>query len=333
MVYDPVRQRVLLFGGNVFRTTGNTLSNELWEWNGTAWTPTTYVAGTVNVSAPISGNGAGSALGLSYGSGLTVSGGALVPDFGTTSGKTAQGNDSRFPPAPSSAGRVLYDSGTAWTALAAGTSGQLLRGGSTPAWTTALTNGQILIGSTGSSPVAASLTNGGGITATGGAGTITLGSSAGGDIAGTVASATVGGLQGQLPVDHALRAPDQVRALQDGRGGEEGLDDVAGGLGIAGQPAVLEAPARSHAAGVGAAVAHVLGVAQPVDGALQMGAMLALGLTRRAGQVAQHQAEVTGTPGFVAQGEIDEGAGIHAFVCLVQALSARPLGSGTWLTT
>ena len=41
----------------------------------------------------------------------------------------------------------------------------------------------------------------------------------------------------------------------------------------------------------------------------------------------------TGTPRLVAQGEIDEGAGIHAFVCLVQALSARPLGSGTWLTT
>lgn len=202
---------VTRINGTALGTLTGATNGQALAWNGTAWTPTTYVAGTVNVSAPISGNGAGSALGLSYGSGLTVSGGALVPDFGTTSGKTAQGNDSRFPPAPSSAGRVLYDSGTAWTALAAGTSGQLLRGGSTPAWTTALTNGQILIGSTGSSPVAASLTNGGGITATGGAGTITLGSSAGGDIAGTVASATVGGLQGRT-VSNAAPSTGDVLA-------------------------------------------------------------------------------------------------------------------------
>lgn len=185
-------------------------NGEALAYNSTSgkWEPTTYVAGTVNVSAPITGNGAGSALGISCGSGLTISGGSLVPDFGTTSNKTAQGNDSRFNPAPSSAGRVLYDSGTAWTALAAGTAGQLLRGGSAPAWTTALTNGQILIGSTGSSPVAAAITGSGGITATSGAGSITLGSSAGGDLAGTLASATVGALQGRTVSNAAPNSGD-----------------------------------------------------------------------------------------------------------------------------
>jgi hypothetical protein len=54
-------------------------TGDLGTLTGTA--PVTYSSGTI---------------GLSVGAGLTTSSGALVPDFGTTSGKVAQGNDSRF---------------------------------------------------------------------------------------------------------------------------------------------------------------------------------------------------------------------------------------------
>ena len=79
---------------------------------------------------------------LTLGTGLTGSsfnGSADVTatvSYGSTSGTATQGNDSRLPPAPSSAGRVLYDSGSAWTALAAGSSGQLQQSGGAgaPSW-------------------------------------------------------------------------------------------------------------------------------------------------------------------------------------------------------
>lgn len=54
-------------------------TGDLGTLTGTA--PVTYSSGTI---------------GLSVGSGLATSAGALVPDFGTTSGKVAQGNDARF---------------------------------------------------------------------------------------------------------------------------------------------------------------------------------------------------------------------------------------------
>lgn len=56
-------------------------------------------ARTISTTAPLSGGGdlsANRTLSLSLGAGLVESGGNLVPDFGTGSGKVAQGNDSRF---------------------------------------------------------------------------------------------------------------------------------------------------------------------------------------------------------------------------------------------
>ena len=50
--------------------------------------------GSLAGTAPITY--ASNTIGLSVGAGLATSSGALVPDFGTTSGKVAQGNDSRF---------------------------------------------------------------------------------------------------------------------------------------------------------------------------------------------------------------------------------------------
>ena len=61
----------------------------------------------------------------------------------------------------------------------------------------------------------------------------------------------VGGLQRELPVDHLPGALDQFGPVEVLRRSDEGLDDVAGGLGIAGQPAILETPACGDAARVG----------------------------------------------------------------------------------
>jgi len=115
------------------------------------------------------------------------------------------------------------------------------------------------------------------------------------------------GLQGEFPVDHFMGAPDQFRAVEVFLSGDEGLDNVAGGLGIARQPAVLEAPAGGDASRVGLVLAHILRAAQPVDGAAQVGAVILFGLTCRPGDVLHHQAQVAALPGFVTQRELEEG--------------------------
>lgn len=107
----------------------------------TATAPLTIAATT---SADLS---ADRTVALSIGSGLTTSGGALVPDFGTAAGKVAQGNDTRIvgavqtgdarlPATPSAAGRILIDTGAAVGYTAAGTANQVLvsQGAAAPIW-------------------------------------------------------------------------------------------------------------------------------------------------------------------------------------------------------
>lgn len=53
---------------------------------------------------------------------------------GTSSSTVAIGNDSRFNPVPSGAGKMLYDNASAYVSLAAGTTSQVLIGGPTPAF-------------------------------------------------------------------------------------------------------------------------------------------------------------------------------------------------------
>ncbi len=96
------------------------------------------------------------------GTGTTASGsvslggsGSVNVTYGTSSNTATQGNDTRLPPAPSTQGRLLYDTGSAWTALATGTAGQLLRTGgaaanpawSTPVWPNAATTGDLVYAS------------------------------------------------------------------------------------------------------------------------------------------------------------------------------------------
>lgn len=66
----------------------------------------------LGVAAPL-GISAGN-IGLSVGSGLILSSGNLVPDFGTGAGQVARGNDSRFPASACAAGQVNRWDGTAW---------------------------------------------------------------------------------------------------------------------------------------------------------------------------------------------------------------------------
>ncbi len=126
----------------------------------------------------------------------------------------------------------------------------------------------------------------------------------------------VGLLDRQLPVDHPPRARLQVRLAEPLRRLEEGLDDVAGGLGVARQPAVLEAPARGHAAGVVPAVAHVLRALQPVDRAFEVRAVVAHRLPAPGRELLQHQPQVQRAPGAIADRQVERysvhGTGIGA---------------------
>lgn len=73
--------------------------------------------------------------GLSGGGSVALGGStSLSVSYGTTSGTATQGNDTRLAPAPSGAGKMLYDTGTAYSALTAGSTGQVLVGGSAPSF-------------------------------------------------------------------------------------------------------------------------------------------------------------------------------------------------------
>lgn len=58
----------------------------------------------------------------------------LSPDFGSASGKVTEGNDVRLNPTPSVAGKIPYDTGSSYSETAAGTTSQVLIGGSTPSF-------------------------------------------------------------------------------------------------------------------------------------------------------------------------------------------------------
>ncbi len=85
--------------------------------------------------------------------------------------------------------QLLYSSANNVIAGLATSNSSVLATSSTgvPTWLGALTNGQVIIGSTGATPVAATLTAGSGVTITPGAGTITIAASGSG---GTVTSVT-----------------------------------------------------------------------------------------------------------------------------------------------
>ena len=68
------------------------------------------------------------------GTGVTVNADDIAVTYGTSSGTACQGNDTRLSPSPSGAGKMVYDNGTAYAALSAGTSTQVLHGGAAPSF-------------------------------------------------------------------------------------------------------------------------------------------------------------------------------------------------------
>ena len=103
-----------------------------------------------------------------------------------------------------------------------------------------------------------------------------------------------------------MGARNQFRAVERARRGDERLDDIARGFRIARQPAVLETPACRDPAGIGLVRTHILRVAQPVDRATQMGAVIMLGLAGCAHHVLHHKMQVASLPGFVAQRKMQQ---------------------------
>lgn len=64
---------------------------------------------------------------------------AQLPVAGTTSGTFCAGDSTKLPPAPAAAGRIIYDTGSAWSTVNAGTAGQILQanGAAAPTWANA----------------------------------------------------------------------------------------------------------------------------------------------------------------------------------------------------
>jgi len=117
------------------------------------------------------------------------------------------------------------------TGLVAGTNSSTLVTGSTgtPVWSGTMSNGQLIIGSTGATPTAATLTAGSGITITNGAASITISSSTSGmswsTVTGTTQSAAVnngyitnnaGAVTVTLPTTFAIGDEIEIKGLGAG---------------------------------------------------------------------------------------------------------------------
>lgn len=128
--------RILVYDGGKNIGFEGTATGQVLSWNDStsAWELTTP-------------SGSGTVTSITAGTGLTggtiTESGTIAADFGTTAGKVAEGDDTRFPPAPAAAGRVIYDTGAAWDALAAGTEGKVLtaHGAAAPTWETPAASG------------------------------------------------------------------------------------------------------------------------------------------------------------------------------------------------
>ncbi len=142
--------------------------------------PNTVQGNITSVGTIGSGTWQGNTIAVGYGGTGATSIGA--------NGTLAQSNGSIYTfttatyPSTTTANRLLYSSATnTVTDLATANSATLVTDTSgVPAWTSSMTNGQVLIGSTGATPVLSTLTAAGGITITNAAGSITISGSGGG---------------------------------------------------------------------------------------------------------------------------------------------------------
>lgn len=147
---------------------------------GTTLASNVVTSSLTSVATITSGTWNGSIITVGYGgTGSTTIG---------ANGTLAQSNGSVYTfttatyPSTTTANRLLYSSATnTVTDLATANSATLVTNASgVPSWTSSMTNGQILIGSTGATPAPATITGSSGITVTNGAGSITISGSGGG---------------------------------------------------------------------------------------------------------------------------------------------------------
>ena len=102
----------------------------------------TFTVGTDGRLTAAGSNTNGSSIGFLNASNLSS---GTVPiariPTGTSSSTVALGNDTRLNPTPSGAGKLAYDTGSAYAALSAGTAGQVLTaaGASAPTWASPIT--------------------------------------------------------------------------------------------------------------------------------------------------------------------------------------------------
>jgi hypothetical protein len=142
--------------------------------------PTAVQGNITSVGTIGSGTWQGNTVAIGYGGTGATSIGA--------NGTLAQSNGSIYTfttatyPSTTTANRLLYSSATnTVTDLATANSATLVTNASgVPAWTSSMTNGQVLIGSTGATPVPATITGTAGITITNAAGSITISGGGGG---------------------------------------------------------------------------------------------------------------------------------------------------------
>ena len=142
--------------------------------------PTAVQGNITSVGTIGSGTWQGNTIAVGYGGTGATSVGA--------NGTLAQSNGSIYTfttatyPSTTTANQLLYSSATNTVGgLTSANSATLVTNASgVPAWTSSMTNGQVLIGSTGGTPVPALITGSGGITVTPGAGSITISGGGGG---------------------------------------------------------------------------------------------------------------------------------------------------------
>lgn len=118
-------------GDVLYASGGGTLSRLAAGANGQVLT---LAAGIPSWSTPAASGVTSITAGTGLTGGTITSTGTIAADFGTVSGTIAEGDDTRFNPAPASAGKIPYDNGTGYSAATAGTSSQVLFGGSAPSF-------------------------------------------------------------------------------------------------------------------------------------------------------------------------------------------------------
>lgn len=196
-------------GSITLSTSGTSVANTI---TGNDLVPISPVAGNWNIigSGSLTTSGSGSTLsasltGLTNHAVLVGAGSATITKIAATAntGAILQNNSGADPsystatyPSTTTVSQLLYSSATnTVSGLATANSAVLVTtGAGVPVWSSSLTNGQVILGSTGGPPVAASLTAGAGITITPGAGSLTIAVTTGSTVVETITGDTGGAL-------------------------------------------------------------------------------------------------------------------------------------------